>query len=316
MSVDRSVPAEIEDVLALSPLQEGLFSLAQLAGEGVDLYTMQFVIDIGGPIDVPVLRRSAEVILERHANLRASFWDQDLPKPVQIVPTWVELPWLEISALPTEFDGIAEADRGQRFDLGRGPALRITLVSLPDGRRRMIVTAHHILMDGWAVAVFFRELIAVYEAGGQADSLPKARPYRDYIGWLAAHDATAALRSWTEYLAELSGPLMLADGNAAEVGTVIPRRTRLSLDRTETDRLVRWARERPHHEHRRAVRLGGGARPPHRSPRCGLRHHHFRAAGFAARCGNHDRAVHQYRAHSGRAEPHRDCRAAVCAVAA
>ncbi|MEV5837489.1 amino acid adenylation domain-containing protein [Nocardia sp. NPDC052112] len=290
MTIDRSVPAEIEDVLALSPLQEGLFSLARLAADGVDLYTMQFVIDIGGPIDVPMLRRSAEAILERHANLRAAFWDKDLPKPVQIVPTWVDLPWFEISALPAEFDVIAEADRQQRFDLGRGPALRITLVTLPDarhggmaadgacgvggvgrhrgmaadgargvggvgrhrgmaadgargvGKHRMIVTAHHILMDGWAVAVFFRELISVYEAGGQTDSLPPARPYRDYIGWLAAQDAAAITRSWTEYLAPLSGPLMLAGGTATEVGAAIPRRSRFSLDNAETARLVQWAR--------------------------------------------------------------------------
>ncbi|MFE9326848.1 amino acid adenylation domain-containing protein [Nocardia sp. NPDC052278] len=259
MSVDRSVPAEIEDVLALSPLQEGLFSLARLAADGVDLYTMQFVIDIGGPIDVPMLRRSAEAILERHANLRAAFWDKDLPKPVQIVPTWVDLPWFEISALPAEFDAIAEADRQQRFDLSRGPALRITLVTLADerhrgmaadgacgvggvGRHRMIVTAHHILMDGWAVAVFFRELIAVYDAGGQTDSLPPARPYRDYIGWLAAQDTAAITRSWTEYLAPLSGPLMLAAGTATEVGAAIPRRSRFSLDNAETARLVHWAR--------------------------------------------------------------------------
>ncbi|MFI6955314.1 amino acid adenylation domain-containing protein [Nocardia sp. NPDC050408] len=242
MTVDRSVPAEIEDVLALSPLQEGLFALARLAADGVDLYTMQFVIDIGGPIDVPMLRRSSEAILQRHANLRAAFWDKDLPRPVQIVPTWVDLPWFEISALPAEFDTIAAADRQRRFDLSRGPALRITLVTLPDERRRMIVTAHHILMDGWAVAVFFRELMAVYEAGGQADSLPPARPYRDYIGWLAVQDTAAITRRWSEYLAPLSGPLMLAGSAATEIGAAIPRRSRFSLGNAETARLVRWAR--------------------------------------------------------------------------
>ncbi|MEC3913366.1 non-ribosomal peptide synthetase [Nocardia sp. CDC160] len=242
MTVDRSQPAEIEDVLALSPLQEGLFSLARLAGDGVDLYTMQFVIDIGGPLDVAVLRRSVEVLLERHPNLRAAFWDRDLPKPVQIVPTWVELPWAEIDARPEEFDGIAAADRAHAFDLGKGPALRVTLVNLPGARRRMILTTHHILMDGWAVAVFFRELIAIYQAGGVADALPAPRPYRDYIGWLAAQDTAAATRAWADYLNPLSGPLMLADAGAAEVGTVIPQRTRHYLDPDETQRLVRWAR--------------------------------------------------------------------------
>ncbi|MGY2063528.1 condensation domain-containing protein, partial [Nocardia gipuzkoensis] len=164
-SVDRSAPPEIEDVLALSPLQEGLFSLSRLAVDGVDLYSMQFVVDIGGPLDVPRLRRSLEAVLVRHPNLRAAFWDRDLPKPVQIVPTWVELPWVEIDALARDFDAIAEADRQRNFDLSQGPALRVTLVTLPDERRRLIVTAHHILMDGWAIAVFFQELIAIYVAG-------------------------------------------------------------------------------------------------------------------------------------------------------
>ncbi|GAB2561859.1 amino acid adenylation domain-containing protein [Nocardia heshunensis] len=242
MTVARSKPAEIEDVLALSPLQEGLFSLARLADGGVDLYTMQFVIDIGGPVDIPVLRRSVEALLMRHPNLRAAFWDQDLPKPVQIVPTWVDLPWTEIDARPEEFDAIATADRAHNFDLGKGPALRVTLVTLPGERRRMILTTHHILMDGWAVAVFFRELIAVYEAGGVADALPAPRPYRDYIGWLAAQDTAAADRAWADYLRPLSGPLMLADAGAAAVGTVIPQRTRHYLDPEETRRLIRWAR--------------------------------------------------------------------------
>lgn len=242
MTVDRSEPAEIEDVLALSPLQEGLFSLSRLSSDGVDLYTMQFVIDIGGPLDAAVLRRSVEVLLERHPNLRVAFWDKDIPKPVQIVPTWVDLPWDEITSTPEEFDAIAEADRKRAFDLSRGPAMRITLVTFPDGRRRMILNAHHILMDGWAVAVFFRELIAVYEAGGSAAGLPAPRPYRDYIGWLAAQNADAAAEAWVDYLSPVSGPLMLADAGAAEVGSVIPVRTRYALSATETTRLVQWAR--------------------------------------------------------------------------
>ncbi|MFI5777109.1 amino acid adenylation domain-containing protein [Nocardia sp. NPDC051570] len=239
--VDRSAPPEIEDVLTLSPLQEGLFSLARLAADGVDLYSMQFVVDIGGPVDIARLRRSVEAILVRHPNLRAAFWDRDLPKPVQIVPTWVDLPWAEIDALPEDFDAIAEADRQRNFDLGQGPVLRVTVVALPEGRRRMIVTAHHILLDGWAIAVFFQELIAIYETGGTAESLPPARPYRDYIAWLAAQDAAAAEQAWRDYLAPLSGPLMVAEASV-DMGGAIPRRTRLGLDAADTDRLVRWAR--------------------------------------------------------------------------
>lgn len=236
-----AAPPQIEDVLALSPLQEGLFSLSRLSGADIDLYTMQFVVDIDGPLDVALLRRSAQAMLDRHPNLRAAFWDRDVPKPVQIVPAQAELPWTERQAQPTEFEAIAESERRRPFELSRGPALRIVLLAVPgSATRRMILTAHHILMDGWAVAVFFTELLAVYRAGGAVVGLPKPRPYRDYIGWLAAQDTAATTTKWSEYLSGLSGPLMIADGSAAR-GTV-PATTKLLLPESDTARLQQWAR--------------------------------------------------------------------------
>lgn len=238
-----NTPPKIEDVLALSPLQEGLFSLSKMTGDGIDLYTMQFVVDIDGPLDTDLLRRSGQAMLDRHPNLRAAFWDRDVPRPVQIVPAQAELPWTERDARPTEFDSIAESERRRPFDLGRGPALRILLLTVPgESRRRMILTAHHILMDGWAVAVFFTELLAVYRAGGSTAGLPKPRPYRDYIAWLTGQDTAAAARRWVEYLSGITGPLMIADGTAATRGTVVPAKTRLLLPAAETARVQQWAR--------------------------------------------------------------------------
>ncbi|MEV0333131.1 condensation domain-containing protein [Nocardia sp. NPDC050717] len=235
---------QIEDVLALSPLQEGLFSLSRIAGTEIDLYTMQFVVDIDGPLDTDLLRRSAQAMLDRHPNLRAAFWDTDVPKPVQIIPSRAELPWTERAASSSEFDAIAESERRIPFVLSRGPALRVLLLDVTDAptpRKRMILTAHHILMDGWAVAVFFTELLAVYRAGGRLDGLPAPRPYRDYIGWLGAQDHAAAAARWAEYLGQVGAPLVLADGTATS-GSTVPETTRLRLSATETERLQRWAR--------------------------------------------------------------------------
>ncbi|OBA93704.1 non-ribosomal peptide synthetase [Mycobacteriaceae bacterium 1482268.1] len=230
----------IEDVLALSPLQEGLFALYRLAEDGIDLYTMQLKVDIDGPADVDLLRRSAAAMLNRHPNLRAAFWDREVPKPVQIVPTHTELPWLERTSTPAEFDAIARSERRRPFDLSRGPALRVVLLTVPgEARRRLIFTAHHILMDGWALAVFFTEMLAVYRAGGSLDGLPKPRPYRDYIAWLASQDTQAALTTWTDYLRRVSGPLMIAD--AASSGNAVPEATTRLLPAEATARLRNWA---------------------------------------------------------------------------
>lgn len=232
---------QIEDVLALSPLQEGFFALSQLAEESVDLYSMQFVADIDGELDVDLLHRSAQALLARHPNLRAAFWDRGLPKPVQIVPTHADIPWEERDAQPTEFDAIARSERLRPFDLGKGPAIRVLLLTVPgQARRRMIVTTHHILMDGWAIAIFFSELLATYQAYGSVDGLPVVRPYRDYIAWLNAQDSAAVAERWRGYLSTVSGPLMLADGVVAAHDNV-PEKSQFLLTPEETARLRQWA---------------------------------------------------------------------------
>ena len=240
-----TAPPQIQDVLALSPLQEGLFALYRLADDGLDLYSMQFVVDVDGPVDVELLRSSAQAMLIRHPNLRAAFWDRDVPKPVQIVPAEAELPWTERIATPTEFEAIARSERRRPFNLSRGPALRVVLLTVPgETRRRMIFTAHHILVDGWALAVFFTEMLAVYRAGGSADGLPAPRPYRDYIVWLAGQDRDAAIGKWTEYLGGVSGPLMVANGpgvGPAAAGEALPEKTELLLPAADTSRLRQWA---------------------------------------------------------------------------
>uniref|UniRef100_UPI0007A565C2 non-ribosomal peptide synthetase n=1 Tax=Nocardia grenadensis TaxID=931537 RepID=UPI0007A565C2 len=249
-----AVNAEIEDVLALSPLQEGLFTLAQLTAAGHDVYAIPFAVDITGPLDTGVLRGSLEALLVRHPNLRAVFWDEDLPKPVQIIPTAVDLPWTELTATDDEVDAVTEAETRRPFDLRKGPALRAALVILPpaaDGtqRRRLIVTAHHILLDGWSLGLFFAELRVLYAAGGAPEVLPPVRPYRDYIGWLAGRDTDQVRQQWVRYLEPVSGPLMVAEGGAASglggtAAAVPPEVTRVGLTADETRTLRNWARER------------------------------------------------------------------------
>ena len=49
--------------------------------------------------------------------------------------------------------------------------------------------------------VFLSELFGLYESGGDSAALPRARPYGDYLRWLAGQDREAALAAWKQYLA-------------------------------------------------------------------------------------------------------------------
>ncbi|HEY5856677.1 MAG TPA: amino acid adenylation domain-containing protein [Aldersonia sp.] len=240
-----NAPAAIEDVLALSPLQEGLFTLARLSGDAADPYVIQFVADIDGPLDIALLQRSADAVLARHPNLRVSFWDRDVPRPVQIVPSTVKIPWELGSADVAELGAIAEAERRRHFDLAAGPSIRFLLVDVAPQRYRLICTAHHLIMDGWSVPVFVRELVAAYLAGGSLAAQPAPRLYRDYIAWLAAQDRDRADAVWREHLDGFTAPTMLAARGAADAdpdADPLPRKVELNLGRADTAALLDWAR--------------------------------------------------------------------------
>ncbi|MEV6816730.1 condensation domain-containing protein, partial [Micromonospora sp. NPDC051296] len=59
----------IEDVLPLSPLQEGLLFHHVYDEGGVDVYTVQLVVDLEGVVDPEGLRSAAQALLERYPNL-------------------------------------------------------------------------------------------------------------------------------------------------------------------------------------------------------------------------------------------------------
>ncbi|OJZ74416.1 non-ribosomal peptide synthetase [Mycobacterium paraffinicum] len=251
MTATKDVAPDIEDVMALSPLQEGLYSLTTLAefadGDADDPYVIGMAADISGALDVELLRDCATKMLERHPNLRASFFSRGIARPVQIVPSRVELPWRTVAAAPEDVQALQDGERRRPFDLERGPAIRFLLIELPCSRWRLVLTAHHIVIDGWSMPVFVNEMMILYQAGGDLSALPaRPRPYRDYIGWLASRDLDASQRVWREHLAGLTGPTLLsaALGSAEDRRTGLPRTTELRLPAAATARLVNETRAR------------------------------------------------------------------------
>ena len=195
---------------------------------------------------------AAEALLERHANLRASFVHDGLSRPVQVIMPEVALPWREV-----DLSGLGPAqceerlaqllaqERALRFELGRAPLLRFSLIRLAADRHRLLLSNHHLLMDGWSLPVLVRELFVLYGQEGQSAALPRVTPYRDYLGWIAGQDRQAAQAAWQRALEGLEEPTRLA---AAEPGAAL----RLCLKRSLSNC--------PKHSPRRsAVRLAATA---------------------------------------------------------
>src|SRR5262249_13457798 len=65
-------------------------------------------------------------------------------------------------------------------------------------QHRLVLTHHHLLMDGWSLPVLVRELLTLYEHKGDGAALGRVTPYRDYLAWLAAQDRAGARAAWRQ----------------------------------------------------------------------------------------------------------------------
>ncbi|WP_222426560.1 non-ribosomal peptide synthetase [Amycolatopsis rhizosphaerae] len=218
---------KLEDVLPLTPLQEGMFFHAIYDEDGVDVYQAQCVLALAGELEPEVLRTAAAGLVQRYPVLRSGFRLRKTGEPIQVIYREVPLDWSEVDLSgfdaerrDGELGKLLAADRVARFDLKRPPLLRFTLVKIAADEYRLVLTNHHILVDGWSLAVLIDDLFALYASGGDPAGLPRVTPYRDFLTWVSEQDPADSLRVWQVALAGLDRPTLVAPG--AGLGSELP----------------------------------------------------------------------------------------------
>ena len=239
---------QIEAILPLSPLQQGLLFHALYDAQGPDVYTAQIVLGLEGPLSSAALASAAGALVARHASLRAAFQHEKLSRPVQVIVPPVAVPWrnLDLSGLDAaereqRLAGMLAEDRADRFDLSSPPLMRFALIRLAQMEHRLVLTTHHLVMDGWSRPVLVQELLALHAHNGDAAVLARVTPYRDYLAWLAGQDRKAAVAAWREALAGLEEATRLAPP-AAGRQAVAPEQHLFALSEALTAELTRQAR--------------------------------------------------------------------------
>ncbi|MFJ9679414.1 amino acid adenylation domain-containing protein [Streptomyces sp. NPDC101194] len=217
----------LSDVWPPTPLQSGLLFHSLLGKAGFDAYQVQYSLHLTGPVDPGRLRVAAQNLLDRHAALRAAFVPDARGDLVALVVDGVRIPWreLDLSALgeaerAAAFERFLADDLATHFDTAVPPLLRMALVTVGPQRFELVLTAHHVLFDGWSLPLLTRDLLHLY---GDAPTPPRERGFRDFLLWLSRHDSAGSARVWARELASVDGPTLLAAGaepDGAGIGQV------------------------------------------------------------------------------------------------
>ncbi|WP_341849580.1 amino acid adenylation domain-containing protein, partial [Actinomadura rifamycini] len=179
---------ERPEVVPLSYAQQRMWFLNRLeeAGAGAG-YTVPLVMRLSGRVDVAALEAAFGDVADRHESLRTIFPDVDGVPHQRIVDGPGGRPPLVVEDIGEEDAAPAAArETGRGFDLTRDLPWRTRLLALTPTESVLVITAHHIAVDGGSMAVLARDLREAYTARVR-DEAPAWEPlpvqYADYALW-------------------------------------------------------------------------------------------------------------------------------------
>ncbi|MDQ3289422.1 MAG: amino acid adenylation domain-containing protein [Pseudomonadota bacterium] len=183
---DPFAQGTLERVVPITEPQREIWLADQLGKEASLAYNESISLRLRGPLDEAALRASLAELPARHDSLR-----------VTVGPNGNELCIAEELELETRLLDLSDRDAQRReaavaerqrasvekaFDVEAGPLLRAELLRLGDEEHVLILSAHHIVCDGWSFGVLLRDIAAGYarRTGDVARTLPAPESFADY----------------------------------------------------------------------------------------------------------------------------------------
>ncbi len=207
-------PRRANSPAPLSFAQQRLWFLDQMS-PGNPQYNIATALRLHGTLNANLLERSLFLIVQRHETLRTAFRVEE-GKPVQVIVP--ECPWALSTIDLTSESEPAQSRRREEivrdeamhsFDLQAPPLLRGTLLKTAEQEHTLLLTMHHIVSDGWSMAVLADEVAQCYRAlvADCEPALPSLPiQFSDYAIWqreqMSEHRADALLDYWTEQLTD------------------------------------------------------------------------------------------------------------------
>ncbi|MFJ9776374.1 condensation domain-containing protein [Kitasatospora sp. NPDC101157] len=183
----RPAAAEDSGPAPLSHAQQRMWLMEQL-GQGGALYNVPIATRLRGPLDTDALATALTGLTERHAALRTRYPRRGEQPYQHIEPAGpVPLPVVDASGAEQLLEEAARP-----FDLTAGPVLRALLLRHGPEDHTLLLTIHHIAVDGGSLPALTADLAALYAAardGAEPQLPPPGMPYAEYARQERARDA-------------------------------------------------------------------------------------------------------------------------------
>ncbi|MEO1373245.1 MAG: amino acid adenylation domain-containing protein [Cyanobacteria bacterium J06635_10] len=216
---DEAVKSDATLTVPLTEAQKQLWVLAQISEEASSAYNVSISLQLRGSLNFTALHQALQKVVERHEALRTTIGSQGDFQ--QILPFLkVNIPYINLYNVDSyeRESKVAEwfkEESLKAFDLSEGPLFRCYVLKLEEQLHLLVMTVHHIVVDGWSMNVILQELGALYsqDCQGEVCQLKPPMQFREYINWqdhLSQTEEMAAHESyWLEKFASSTPVLNL-----------------------------------------------------------------------------------------------------------
>lgn len=198
----------------LSPEQKQLVMASHYGNEASAALNQSIMLKVKGELQHPPLTQAVQHIVDRHEALRTVIHVDDEVQQVQERMN-MEIPVIDFTGHPDEKRGseiqkwlTEDAKRPFHFHEQK-PLFRIHVLTSAQDEHLIVLTFHHIIADGWSIAVFVQELESNYTAIVQGQSFPPKEapaPFRQYLDWQQAQIDSGhyeeGVRYWRDHFSE------------------------------------------------------------------------------------------------------------------
>lgn len=192
-------------IVPLTEAQKQLWFLTKIEENGSLAYNVSFSLQLRGTFQLAAMCQAVQKVVDRHEALRTIIGSQG---DFQYI-----LPSLKIDVPLIDFSNADNYERESRvvewfkkesqepLDLIQGPLFRTCILKLEEQLHLLVLTAHHIVIDGWSMNLILQELAAFYstECQGVICQLTPPMQYREYIKWQEQQSQTEVMAAHESY---------------------------------------------------------------------------------------------------------------------
>ena len=209
--------ADVTDIYGLTSMQEGMLLSCQVQ-EDTQNYVIQAVYELQGQVDANYLKEAFSLMIEKHPVLTTAIFYNNMPRPLQVTSTGRPLEFTEADYTAFSLDEamqmaeeLRQKDLEQGFDFEQDMLIRMHFIRLAEGKSQMLLSFHHIILDGWCMSLILGDLFSYYEKRNQGESYDKlveearavswaTTPYSRYVQYLEQAKTSEAYEYWDRQL--------------------------------------------------------------------------------------------------------------------